>query len=132
MTHQQIWLCSLLMIGAVYAAPETRASSSVTVKDDVIHFFSDTPESGLIAREQIGDRQLWVSAVRRGGKTRQIRITSYMGQSGTETRVKFRYPFGDASATWNMEVQRTDDIVSLRLPWNGTLIGDIHGSRDRQ
>ncbi len=79
----------------------------------------------MIAHEQIEDKKLWVGAIRRNNKTRQIRITSYIGQSGTKTLVKFHYPFGDASATWNMDVQRADDVVSLMLPWNGTLIGDI-------
>jgi len=121
----QICLFSLLVTGAVYAAPDAPVKSQVTVKDDVIHFFPDNPESGIIAHEQIGDKQLWGSAVRRSSKTRQIRITTYIGQSGTKTLVKFRYPFSDASATWNMDVKREGDIVSLMLPWNGTLIGDI-------
>ena len=95
----QICLFSLLVTGAVYEAPDAPVKSQVTVKDDVIHFFPDNPESGIIAHEQIGDKQLWGSAVRRSSKTRQIRITTYIGQSGTKTLVKFRYPFSDASAT---------------------------------
>jgi hypothetical protein len=91
----QICLFGLLMIGAVYASADASEISNVTVKDGVIHIFPGNPEGGMIAREQIGGQQLWVSAVRRDGKTRQIRITSYIGQSGTKTRVKFRYPFGN-------------------------------------
>jgi lysophospholipase L1-like esterase len=120
-----ILICLLAMTG-VYAA-ELTATTNITFKDEILHIFPDNPESGVIAREQIGDQDLWVGAVRRNGKTRQIRITSYVG--GRETRkhtlLKVRYPFGGASATWNMDVKREGDLVSVMIPWNGTLIGDI-------
>ncbi len=123
---RQFILICLLAMTDVYAA-ELTATTNITFKDEILHVFPDNPESGVIAREQMGDQDLWVGAVRCNGKTRQIRITSYVGGRGTRkhTLVKFRYPFGDASATWNMDVKREGDIISVVIPWNGTLIGDI-------
>jgi lysophospholipase L1-like esterase len=119
-----VCLVSLLLTSSAYAA-DTPASSDVTIKDGVIHIFSEKPKSGIIVRQQIEGRKLWVSAVRSNDQTRQLRIITRVGGRRSRTPVKFRYPFGDASATWNMEVKREGDIVSLLLPWNGTLIGDI-------
>jgi hypothetical protein len=39
------------------------------------------------------------------------------GKPGEKTLVKLRYPFGEASATWNTEVNREGDIVSVAIPW---------------
>jgi lysophospholipase L1-like esterase len=124
MKMQFICVVSLMLTSAVHA-PDTPASSHVTIKDGVIEFFGDNPKDALIAREQIGEKELWGGGVRRDGKTRQIRITSYVGGRHTSTPILLRYPFGAASATWNMPVERKSDVVSAMLPWNGTLIGDI-------
>jgi len=120
----QTCLIGFMLTTAAHAA-ERAALPQVAVKDGVITFFPGSPESGVIPQEQIEGKKLWVDAVRRDGKTRQIRITSYVGKPGIRIPIKFRYPFGDASATWNMDVRREGDIVSVMVPWNGTLIGDL-------
>jgi hypothetical protein len=108
---------------AVFAADGT---NNVTVKDGVIHCFSDGVQDGIVAHCQIEGKQLWVDAIRRGGKTRQIRVTSYVGQAGSQTPVKLFWPeVADGTISWNMPVKREGDIVSLMLHWNGVLIGDL-------
>ncbi len=123
-TFQTI-LLGLILTTVVYAADEP-SKPSVAVKDGIIQVFADNVENGVIGREQIGDKPLWVAGVRKNGKTRQVRITSRIGGRGAGKQlVRLRYPFGDASATWNMDVKREGDIVSVMIPWNGYLIGDI-------
>ena len=100
-------------------------SKNVRVLDDVIEFFPKNPKEGIIARQQIPGKEIWIGAVRQNNKTRQIRITSYHGARGSKTLIKFVYPFGANSATWNMDVNRQGNIVTVDLPWNGSLIGEL-------
>lgn len=105
---------------------ETSKTNPVTIENGVIHCFPNGEKDCVIAHYQIDGKKLWVDAIRRDGKTRQVRITSYVGQQGTKTPVKLFWPeIADGTITWNMPVQRQGDIVSLMLPWNGVLIGDL-------
>ena len=124
--------CTLALAGLTVFAAVSRTSLGksqnphVRHRDGIIQFFPGQPEDAVIARERIGGKDLWVGGVRRDGSTRQVRITNYMGGRGAKPSVvRLRYPFGNSSATWNMEVKREGDVVSAMLPWNGTLIGDI-------
>ena len=123
---KEIFMLSLLVMSFTsLMAGSKKSSSHVKVKKGVIHFFSKKPKNAVIARKQIGKKKLWVMGTRSKGKTRQIRIANKEGKRGVYTAVKFYYPFGKASATWSMKVTREGNIVSVILPWNGTLIGDI-------
>ena len=119
------------MLGSVFmervlAADATAQTNHVTIEEGVVHCFADGVKDGVIAHHQLDGQKLWVDAIRRGGKTRQVRVTSYVGQAGTLTPVKLFCPeSGDATITWNMPVKREGDIVSLMLGWNGVLIGDL-------
>ena len=98
---------------------------SINPVDGVICFFPENQKEAKFSRFQFPGKQVWMDATRIDGKTEQIRITSYDVSHKVRTLVKFRYPFGDASVTWNMEVDRIGDIVSVLInPWNGTLIGE--------
>jgi lysophospholipase L1-like esterase len=111
---------------ALLSGAQGDRSAHIRVNDGIIAFFPDQPADAVIARKRIGGENLWAGGVRRDGKTRQVRITSYVGGRGAKpSLVRLRYPFGEASATWNMAVKRAGDIVSVMLPWNGTLIGDV-------
>lgn len=107
-------------------APATRQmTGQVVVKDDVIRCFPDGKD-GVVAHHQIVGKSLWVDAIRRDGKTRQVRVTSYVGSAGTKTPVKiFWPPMADGTVTWNIPVTRDGDVVSASVPWNGVLIGDL-------
>ncbi len=122
--------CGLMLLVIVNgcAAPRTAGipAGTVMIKDDVIHCFSDGAADGIIAHHAIEGKKLWVDAIRRNGKTRQIRVTSYVGGTKTLTPVKLFCPeIAEGTFTWNMKVERKGDIVSVMLPWNGTLIGDL-------
>lgn len=98
---------------------------SIDQKGGIIHFFPENQKEAKLSRFQFPGKQLWMDATRIDGKTQQIRITAYDVSRKVRTLVKFKYPFGDASVTWNMEVDREGDIVSVLInPWNGTLIGE--------
>ena len=104
-----------------------KAPAGVEYKDEVITFFPANPDNGHIVRDQIGDLDLWASGIRKDGKTRQIRLSNKVGGRGSKkkTIVQFKYPFGDASATWNLDVTREGDICSVKMSWNQVLIGEI-------
>lgn len=114
-------LITLFILTATLANAET---GSLTVKNGVIHCFPDGKD-GVIAHQRIEGKNIWVDAIRRDGKVRQIRVTcSVSGQ--TTTPVKCYWPLIlDGTVTWNMTVTRDGDIVSASVPWNGVLIGDL-------
>jgi len=120
----QIILILTIFTTSLYAT-EKLTKPTILYKNGIIQFFPNNPKNAIIIRKQIESKKLWVSATRRNGKTRQIRITNHIGHRGQHTKVIFQYPFGDASATWNMDVKREDKQVSITIPWNGVLIGDI-------
>ena len=123
-----IVLLNIISISA--ADTNSTQSKNVLVAEGVIEFFPKTPKEGIIARYQLPGKEIWVGAVRTGSKTRQVRITSYHGARGSKTLLKFIYPFGTNSATWNMDVTRKGDIVTVDLPWNGSLIGELMDVND--
>ena len=92
--------------------------------DGVVQFFPENQNEAKLSRFQYPGKQVWMDALRVGGKTEQIRIAAFPTSRKDTTLVKFRYPFGDASVTWNMEVKRDGDIVSALIPWNAILIGE--------
>lgn len=92
--------------------------------DGVIHFFPENPKEAKLSRYQFPGKEVWMDAIRIDGKTRQIRITALPVSREVNTLVKFKYPFGDASVTWNMEVKKEGDMVSVVIPWNAILIGE--------
>ncbi len=92
--------------------------------DGIIHFFPENQREGKLSHYQLPERPVWMDATRMDGKTRQIRITALPDSREVKTVVRFIYPFGDASATWNMEVVREGDLVSVVIPWNAMLIGE--------
>ncbi|MFT7031607.1 MAG: hypothetical protein ACJA2S_000098 [Cyclobacteriaceae bacterium] len=116
----------LLLFGFVGAQPQNNEKLVfVNPVDGVIHFFPENQKEAKLSRFQFPGKQVWMDATRIDGKTQQIRITAYDVSRKVRTLVKFKYPFGDASVTWNMEVDRDGDIVSVLInPWNGTLIGE--------
>ena len=119
-------IISLLAIFSGINACAESATNHITTVDGVIHCFPNGEKDGIIAHYQVDGKKIWVDAIRHGGKTRQVRITSYVGQQGTKTPVKLFWPeIADGTITWNMPVQRQGDTVSLMLPWNGVLIGDL-------
>lgn len=98
---------------------------SINPVDGVIHFFPENQKEGKLTNYKFPGKELWLDAVRIDGKTRQIRITANPASRKGNTLVRFKYPFGDASVTWNMEVKREGDTVSATIiPWNATLIGE--------
>lgn len=98
---------------------------SINPVDGVIHFFPENQKDGKLTNYKFQGKPLWLDAVRVDGKTRQIRITANPASRKGSTLVRFKYPFGDASVTWNMEVKREGDTVSATIiPWNATLIGE--------
>ena len=119
------FILGIVVMASVVTAEDT-SKLGISFKDGVVEVFPDNPKEGVVIKAPIGNKErLWVSAVRRNGKTRQIRITSYHGRPGNVVTVKFRYPFGDASATWSQKISRTGDIVTAKVKWNVILIGDI-------
>lgn len=92
--------------------------------DGGVHFFPENEKEAKLSRYQLPGRQVWIDALRIDGKTRQIRITARPTSREVKTLVKFKYPFGTASVTWNMEVKREGDLVSVVIPWNAMLIGE--------
>jgi len=111
-------------VASVAMAAEKR--QEVKVVDGVVQFFPGEPKDAVIGRYQLPGAQVWVGAVRRNGKTRQIQIHSRHGRRGTKAKkqIRFLYPFGTDSATWNMNTKRDGDIVSVNIPWNGTFLGE--------
>ena len=105
-------------------AQNTEKLVSVNPMDGVIHFFPENPKEAKLTRFQFPGKQVWMDALRIDNKTQQIRITALPASREVKTLLKFKYPFGDASATWNMEVNREGDIVSVVIPWNSMLIGE--------
>lgn len=97
---------------------------SIDPVDGVVHFFPENQNEAKLSRFQYPGKQIWMDALRIGGKTQQIRITALPESREINTLVKFKYPFGDASVTWNMEVDQEGDIVSAIIPWNAMLIGE--------
>lgn len=123
-TFHTILVCLNLMTFA-YAADES-SKPTVQVKYGILNILPGNSENGVIGHERVGDEQLWVAGVHKNGSTRQVRITSRLGGRGSGKQlVRLHYPFGDASATWNMDIKLEGDVLSVMLPWNGTLIGDI-------
>ncbi|NQT87221.1 SGNH/GDSL hydrolase family protein [bacterium] len=118
-------LCAVVL--GCSAGARAEGQPDIEIVDGVIQFFPGKPKDGMIARHQIPGEQIWVGAVRRNGKTRQVRIHSRHGGRGTKAtkRIRFLYPFGADSATWNMDVKRDGDTVSVDMPWNGTCLGEL-------
>ena len=107
-------------------APAATAGNSITVKDGVIHCFPEGVKDGVITHAQVEGKAIWVDAVKRAGKIRQLRVTSTAGGRGGKTPVKVYCPEpADGSFSWNMKVKRDGDVVSATLPWNAILIGDF-------
>ena len=118
----------LLFVGtAGLAQGQAPVESKAEIKDGVIYFFQKAPKHSFITRNQIDEKQLWVSGTHRHGKTRQIVIHNEEGGrgKGVITTIRFHYPFGDASANWNRGVKRTGDIVTVKMMAGAKLIGDI-------
>ena len=125
MTMSMTIACAVL--GVMMASDATAEDKpNVKIVDGVIHVFPGQPKDAMIARYQIPGEQIWVGAVRRNGKTRQVRIHSRHGGRGTKTKKHIRifYPFGTDSATWNMDVKRDGDVVSADMSWNATFLGE--------
>jgi hypothetical protein len=97
---------------------------SINPVDGVVHFFPDNQKDAKLTRYQYPGKQVWMDALRIDGKTRQIRITALPESREVNTLVKFEYPFGTDSVTWNMKVNREGNIVSAVIPWNAILIGE--------
>ena len=115
----------LFLVSTARIAPAADGPPPITLKDGVIYCFSDGKD-GVITHQQINDQKLWVDAIRRGGKLRQMRVTSYVGSEGARAPVKLYWPqVADGTVTWNMTVKQDGDIVSAEVPWNGVLIGDF-------
>ncbi len=117
------WVVLSAVVASVAAAED---QPSVKVVDGVIQVFPGEPKDAMIARYQIPGEQIWVGAVRRNGKTRQVRVHNRHGGRRTKTKRQIRllYPFGTDSATWNMHVKRDGDVVSVDMPWNATFLGE--------
>ena len=92
--------------------------------DGGVHFFPKNKKDAKLSRYQLPGKNVWLDAIRIDSKTRQIRITARPVSREVKTLVKFKYPFGDASVTWNMEVKREGDFVLVVIPWNAVLIGE--------
>ena len=120
-----IFVSTLLMILFINAWSQT-PNKVVTINpiNGVIHFFPENQKDAKLFRYQLPGKQVWMDAIRVDNKTRQIRITALPASREVQTLVKFKYPFGDASVTWNMEVKREGDLVSVVIPWNAMLIGE--------
>ena len=100
------------------------ADSGVTVKDGVIHCFTEGIRDGVITHARVEGRAVWVDAIKRDGKIRQLRVTST--ERGGKTPINLYCPEpADGSFSWNMKVKREGDVVSATLPWNAMLIGDF-------
>jgi len=97
---------------------------SIDLSTGLIAVFPNNPKEGKISRHQVPGKKVWIDAIRLNHKTRQLRISSLEGSSGAQTPIRFIYPFGAASATWNMDVVRNGDTVTALVPWNGTFIGE--------
>ena len=103
-----------------------RQEPTATLKEGVIHFCPGDLRDGVVAPIQVSGKPLWVTATRKGGKTRQITLRSRLGGRGARpSTIKLAYPFGEASATWNIIGKREGDILTFTIPWNASLIGDI-------
>ncbi|MES2996416.1 MAG: SGNH/GDSL hydrolase family protein [Verrucomicrobiota bacterium] len=114
-----LWSVSAFLIFSTLNA----FSAEFELKNGVIHFFENSPPDVRIVHQQVGTAPLWINAVRKDGKTHQIRLLSLPTDQKPAT-VRFEYPFGDASATWNLPIRREGSVVVADVPWNGTLIGD--------
>lgn len=92
-----------------------------------MHLFPSQCKEGVITRFPFPGKQIWISAFRRNGKTIQVSIYSHHGEHGNKEKqeIKFAYPFGADSATWNYPIERDGDIVTLQFPWHRSLIGEI-------
>ena len=113
-----------LIFAVVSAGHAVRAEETKPIlKDGVIRFFDSTAKDARIVHEPIGDSPLWVDAVRKDGKTRQVRFYS-LSKDHKPVVLRFEYPFGEASATWSSPVRREGPLVIVELPYNGSLIGD--------
>ena len=132
MKPQTILILTALLSGAPFAwaapaatnAAPAAQEQNVTVEDGVIRCFPDGAADGSICQYQVGGKRLWVDAVRRKGRTREVRITSYVGRGGTKTPIKLFWPeVADGTISWNGPIQRDGDIVSATVSWNQTLIG---------
>lgn len=130
MTSRTVLTNALLALSLIAASIATAEDQpDVKVVDGVIHFFPSEPKDGMIVNYQVPGKRVWVRGVRSNGKTRQVRIFSVEGARGTKTQVKFRYPFGTDSATWNLNVKRHGDIVSVDIRWVASLIGELTDAR---
>ena len=99
----------------------------IKVVHGVIEVFPGKPTEGIIARYQIPGKQIWVSAVRKDGKTRHVHVYTRAGgrKAKKKTVIKLVYPFGTDSGDWNVKTTREGDVVSARIVWNGSLLGDL-------
>ena len=117
-----LYTCLICLIQISFIHAEDKASQSSAgflLKDGVVHIFPKKPKKASIAYKRIGNTAVYLSATRTNGKTRQVII-----HSTGRAQVKFRYPFGSASATWNLPVKREGDIITANLGIRKTLIGD--------
>lgn len=124
MIKQTIVLLALLVWPASASSQKPEELVSLDPVAGVIHFFPKKQKAAKVSHYQLPGKPVWIDAIRVNGKTQQIRISALPESREIKTLVKFKYPFGDASVTWNMAVEREGDIVSVHVPWNGTLIGE--------
>ena len=73
----------LIFVGtAGLAQGQAPVESKAEIKDGVIYFLQKAPKHSFITRNQINEKQLWVSGTHRHGKTRQIVIHNEEGGRG--------------------------------------------------
>lgn len=99
--------------------------AEVSCNQGIIQFHPNGLDDGMLARKRIGKENLWFTAIRKGGKTRQVRIYNLTGGPSSRKTINLVDPFGEMSSTWNLPITKKGKIISAAIPCNGILIGDI-------
>ena len=108
------------------AAPLSASEeANITFDRGIIRFHPRGLDNGMLTRKQVGKENLWFTAVRKGGKTRQVRLYNLSGGPYSRKTVSLVDPFGEMSSTWNLPITKKGKIITATIPCNEILIGDL-------